>query len=68
MKILVYGAGVLGSLYAARLKESGLDVSILARSRRLADIREHGIELEDSSTRRDDLYHKSCRYTTENVE
>ena len=43
MKILIYGAGVMGSLYAARLKESGQDVSILARGQRLADIRERGI-------------------------
>jgi 2-dehydropantoate 2-reductase len=50
MKILFYGAGVMGSLYAARLKESGQDVSILARGQRLVDIREHGIVLEDVST------------------
>jgi 2-dehydropantoate 2-reductase len=47
MKILVYGAGNIGSLYAALLKESGQDVSVLARGRRLADIREHGLRLED---------------------
>jgi 2-dehydropantoate 2-reductase len=39
----------MGSLYAARLKESGQDVSILARGQRLVDIREHGIVLEDVS-------------------
>ncbi len=50
MRILVYGAGNIGSLYAALLKESGQDVSILARGKRLADIREHGIELEDFVT------------------
>jgi len=50
MKILFYGAGVIGSLYAARLKDSGQDISILARGQRLADIREHGIVLEDVST------------------
>jgi 2-dehydropantoate 2-reductase len=50
MKILVYGAGVLGSLYAARLKDSGHEVSILARGQRLADIREHGIVLENAKT------------------
>ena len=50
MKILFYGAGVLGSLYAARCKEAGHDVSILARGRRLADLREHGIVLEDAAT------------------
>jgi 2-dehydropantoate 2-reductase len=50
MKILVYGAGVLGSFYAARLQEAGNDVSILARRRRLTDLREHGIILEDATT------------------
>ncbi len=49
-KILVYGAGNIGSLYAARLKESGQDVSILARGDRLARIQEHGIELENTVT------------------
>jgi 2-dehydropantoate 2-reductase len=50
MKILVYGAGVLGSLYAARLAESGQEVSILARGQRLRDLWEHGIVLEDART------------------
>jgi 2-dehydropantoate 2-reductase len=46
MKILVYGAGVIGSVYAAYLHYAGHEVSILARGRRLADIREHGVVLE----------------------
>lgn len=50
MKILVYGAGNLGCLYAAKLHESGQDVRILARGERLAAIRRHGIELEDFVT------------------
>jgi ketopantoate reductase len=50
-KILVYGTGPLGSLFAARLKEGGNDVSILARGQRLADLREHGIVLVDVSTK-----------------
>ncbi|MFA9469756.1 MAG: ketopantoate reductase family protein, partial [Deltaproteobacteria bacterium] len=50
MKILVYGAGNIGSLYAGLLKESGQDVSILATEMRLADIREHGIQLENVVT------------------
>ncbi len=52
MKILVYGAGVLGSLYAARLKESGQDVTILARNKRLTEIKEHGLVLENVTTGR----------------
>lgn len=47
MRILVYGAGVIGTLYAARLQESGELVTVLARGRRLADIRRGGLELED---------------------
>jgi ketopantoate reductase len=49
-KILVYGAGPLGSVFAARLLQGGNDVSILARGRRLAELREHGIVLVDAQT------------------
>lgn len=48
MKILVYGAGPLGSLFSARLLEAGHDVSLLARGQRLADLREHGVVLADT--------------------
>lgn len=47
MKILVYGAGNIGSLYAAKLKNAGGDVAILARGKRLSEIREHGILLQE---------------------
>jgi len=47
MHVLVYGAGVQGSLYAARLREHGHDVALLARGQRLRDLRDHGIILED---------------------
>ena len=36
MRVLVFGAGVLGSLYAARLHRTGQDVTLLARGDRLA--------------------------------
>jgi 2-dehydropantoate 2-reductase len=49
-KILVYGTGPLGSLFAARLQQGGNDVSILARGQRLVDLREHGIVLVDVLT------------------
>lgn len=39
MKLLVYGAGVLGSLFSAHLHEAGHDVSLLARGKRLAALR-----------------------------
>ncbi|MGC9394178.1 MAG: ketopantoate reductase family protein [Anaerolineae bacterium] len=47
MKILVYGAGPLGSVFAARLHQGGHDVSILARGQRLADLREHGVVIHN---------------------
>jgi 2-dehydropantoate 2-reductase len=50
VKILVYGAGALGSQYAARLNTAGHDVTLLARGDRLAELREHGIALENVTT------------------
>lgn len=50
MKILVLGAGVLGSLYAARLQTAGNDVTILARGERAEQIQQHGIILENDQT------------------
>ena len=47
MKILVYGAGVIGTVYAARLLEVGHQVTVLARGKRLGDIRHHGLVLKD---------------------
>jgi 2-dehydropantoate 2-reductase len=51
MRILVYGTGPLGSLFAAKLQQGGHDVSILARGQRLADLREYGIVLKDVTTK-----------------
>ncbi|MCQ4201920.1 ketopantoate reductase family protein [Streptomyces coelicoflavus] len=45
MKLLVYGAGVCGSLFAVRMHEAGHDVSLLARGKRLTALRRHGVRL-----------------------
>ncbi|WP_069627497.1 ketopantoate reductase family protein [Streptomyces niveus] len=50
MKLLVYGAGVLGSLFSARLHETGHDVSLLARGERLASLRRHGVQLAEAGS------------------
>jgi len=50
MKVLVIGAGVLGSLYAAYLSRSGNAVSLLARGERLKQLREHGLVMEKWDT------------------
>ena len=57
MKILVYGAGPLGSLFAARLQQGGNDVSLLARGQRLNDLHEHGIVLVDVQTKEQTVTH-----------
>jgi ketopantoate reductase len=57
MKILVYGAGPLGSLLASRLYDAGHEVSLLARGQRLADLREHGVVLVDTKTNRETVAH-----------
>ena len=44
---MVYGAGVIGTLDAARLQEGGHRVTVVARGVRLADIRSYGLVLED---------------------
>src|ERR1700734_2912901 len=50
VKLLVYGAGVTGSLFSARLDEAGHDVSLLARGERLAALREHGVQLAEADS------------------
>lgn len=50
MKVLVYGAGALGSVYAARLHQGGHDVSLLARGQRLAALRRHGVQLAEGAS------------------
>jgi len=45
MKILVFGAGPLGSLLAARLFQGGHEVALLARGKRLENLEKHGVVL-----------------------
>ncbi|TVR67237.1 MAG: ketopantoate reductase family protein, partial [Gemmatimonadales bacterium] len=52
MKILIYGAGPMGSHMAARLHEAGADVTLLARGSRLAQLRNRGVILEDAMSGR----------------
>jgi ketopantoate reductase len=52
MRIVVIGAGVLGSLYAGRLASSGQDVRLLARGARLAELQREPLQLFDDAGRR----------------
>ena len=43
MRILIYGVGVIGSLYAALFAEAGYDTSIYARGKRLEFLKKNGL-------------------------
>lgn len=51
MRVLIVGAGVIGSVYAGRLLAAGHAVTLCARGRRLAELEESGLILEDAHTR-----------------
>ena len=50
MRILVIGAGVIGSVYAGKLIVAGHEVVLLARGRRLADLQASGLILEEAQS------------------
>jgi 2-dehydropantoate 2-reductase len=45
MKILVYGAGVIGSIFAGMLAKNNYPITVLARGKRLEEIQRDGIVL-----------------------
>lgn len=47
MKILVYGAGVIGCIYAAKLYEAGVDTTLLARGIRYDIFKQNGVTIQD---------------------
>jgi len=57
MRVLVFGAGPLGSLMAARLHEAGQDVTLLARGQRLDDLKNHGVVLQDEESGEQEVAH-----------
>lgn len=51
MRILVLGAGVIGSVYAGKLLQAGHEIVLLGRGSRLVDLQTHGLILEDAESR-----------------
>ncbi|MCL2637427.1 MAG: NAD-binding protein [Oscillospiraceae bacterium] len=43
MRILIYGAGVIGSIYAVKFSNAGYDVTVFARSNRLTALENKGL-------------------------
>ena len=50
MRILIFGAGVIGSLYGALLAEARYDVSVYARGRRLESLIRNGLLFKSGGT------------------
>ena len=50
MRILVFGAGVIGSVYAVKLLQAGHEVVMLARGRRLEDLQTNGLVVEEATS------------------
>ena len=50
MKILIFGAGVIGSIYAARLHEANHEVTLLARGRRYEELCQDGVIITEKIT------------------
>ena len=47
-KILIFGAGVIGSVYAGKLALAGHSVSVLARNKRLIELKLNGLLLSEN--------------------
>lgn len=43
MRILIYGAGVIGCLYGVLLSEANFEITVYARGQRLADFKQNGL-------------------------
>lgn len=50
MNILVYGSGVIGSIFGGRLQASGHSVTMLARGNRLNQLRQLGLVIANTAT------------------
>ncbi|NEU59898.1 2-dehydropantoate 2-reductase N-terminal domain-containing protein [Paenibacillus sp. ALJ109b] len=46
-RILIFGAGVIGSMYAIKLIEAGFDVTLFAHSNRFKSLRENGLQYKE---------------------
>lgn len=46
MRLLIYGAGVIGCFYATLFSKSGNEVSLYARGKRLEAFKENGLLYE----------------------
>jgi 2-dehydropantoate 2-reductase len=60
MKILIFGAGVIGSIYASRLYEAHHDVTLLVRSSRYEAIARNGVSIRNTLTKKQTTSFMPC--------
>lgn len=60
MRLLVYGAGVIGSIFGGRLSKSGHDVTMLARGARYEEIKSNGVVLRNGLTGKTESVQVNC--------
>lgn len=51
-KVLIFGAGTIGTYYAYKLNEANINVTLLARGERYLHLKEHGVELIDELSKK----------------
>lgn len=49
-RILIFGAGVIGSMYAMKLIEAGFDVTLFAHSNRFKSLSENGLQYKEKGS------------------
>jgi len=59
-RILIYGAGAIGSIFAGKLKKYGNDVTILARRNRYKEIIDNGLVLRNALTDKVEVQNVRC--------
>jgi 2-dehydropantoate 2-reductase len=60
VRILIYGAGVIGTVYGARLQQAGHEVVVLARGERLQNVRASGLVIENVTTGKRQVIRVQC--------
>ncbi|MFO1148610.1 MAG: 2-dehydropantoate 2-reductase [Alsobacter sp.] len=58
MRVAIYGAGAIGGLLAAKLAQSGVDVTVIARGPHLSAMQAHGLTLVSDGVRK--TVHPRC--------
>ncbi len=49
-RLLIFGAGIIGSLYALRFIQAGMNVTVLARGNRLEELQKNGLRYNENGS------------------